>query len=115
MSAQSKSLTLKPANQVHHLPFSQPISIRSILIKSSYLLLNDLHNLYFPPNVIRMIKLRTTEHVAHRRQKCMQSLVGKHEVKEPLGRPRHKQKENIKKCSPRNRKGKCELDLSSSG
>jgi hypothetical protein len=36
----------------------------------------------------------------------MQSLVGKPEVKEPLGRPRHKQEDNIKKLIFKKQQGK---------
>jgi hypothetical protein len=61
---------------------------------------NELQNFYYPPNIFRVIKWRDTrgaEHVA-----CMvkrhanKMLVGKHEGKRPLGRPRCRSEDNIK-------------------
>jgi hypothetical protein len=51
------------------------------------------HNLYFPPNIIRMIKsrkMRRTGHVARmgENKTAYRILVGKPEGMRPLGRPR---------------------------
>jgi hypothetical protein len=55
----------------------------------------ELHNLYAPPNVIRVIKsrrMRWVEHVAHigNIKNAYNILVGKLEGKRPLGRPRRR-------------------------
>jgi hypothetical protein len=55
----------------------------------------ELHNLYCPPNIIRMIKsrmMRWTGHVARMGEKmnAYRILVGKPEGKRPLGRTRHR-------------------------
>jgi hypothetical protein len=62
---------------------------------------DELHNLYSSPNIVRVIKsrrMRCAGHVA-----CMgegrgvyKVLVGRPEGKRPLGRPRHRWKDNIK-------------------
>jgi hypothetical protein len=57
----------------------------------------ELHNLHFSPNVIRMIKSRRmiwAGHVARMGEKRI--LVGKPEGKTPLGRQRHGWVDNIK-------------------
>jgi hypothetical protein len=61
----------------------------------------ELHNLYFPSDIIRIFKLRRmrwAEHVS-----CLGEmrnvyiiLVGKPEGKRPLGRPRHRWEDNFK-------------------
>jgi hypothetical protein len=61
----------------------------------------ELHNLYSSSNIIRMIKsrrMRRAGHVARIRKKrnAYRILVGKPEVKRPLGRPRRRWVENIK-------------------
>jgi hypothetical protein len=51
----------------------------------------ELHNLYFSPNIIRMIKsrrMRWAGHVARMGRTAYRILVGKSEGKRPLGRPR---------------------------
>jgi hypothetical protein len=61
----------------------------------------ELHNLYFVPSIIRMIKsgrLKWTEHLTrmgHRRN-AYRAFVGKPEGKRPLGRPRCRWVDNIK-------------------
>jgi hypothetical protein len=61
----------------------------------------EVHNLYFSPNIIRMIKswtMRWAGHVARRGEtrNAYRILVGKPEGKRPLGRPRHRWVDNIK-------------------
>jgi hypothetical protein len=61
----------------------------------------ELHNLYFSPSIIRMIKsrrMRWAGHVARmgETRNAYRILVGKPEGKRPLGRPRHRWVDNIK-------------------
>jgi hypothetical protein len=61
----------------------------------------ELHNLYYSPNIIRMIKTRRVRcagHVARKGEKryACRTLVGKPEGKRPLGRPRCRWVDNIK-------------------
>jgi hypothetical protein len=61
----------------------------------------ELHNLYFSPNVIRIIKSRRMSWVGHvarmgEKRNVYRLLVGKPEGKRPLGRPRHSWIDNIK-------------------
>jgi hypothetical protein len=61
----------------------------------------ELHNLYFSPSIIRIIKsrrMRWTGHVAQMGEKrnMYRLLVGKPEGKRPLGRPRRRWTDNIK-------------------
>jgi hypothetical protein len=61
----------------------------------------ELHNLYFSPSIIRIIKsrrLRWAGHVARMGDKrnVYMLLVGKPEGKRPLGRPRRRWIDNIK-------------------
>jgi hypothetical protein len=61
----------------------------------------ELHNLYSSSSIIRMIKsirMRWAGHVARMGEKsnAYRILVGKSEVKRPLGRPRHRWVDNIK-------------------
>jgi hypothetical protein len=61
----------------------------------------ELHNLYFSPNIIRMMKsrrMRWAGHVAQMGEKrnAYRILVGKPEGKRPLGRPRRMWMDNIK-------------------
>jgi hypothetical protein len=61
----------------------------------------ELHDLYFSPNIVRVMKsstLRWAGHVARlgeERDVC-RDLVGKSDGKEPLGRPRHRWEDNIR-------------------
>jgi hypothetical protein len=60
----------------------------------------ELHNLYLSPDVIRHIKsrqMRWAGHVAHMKEeiKLFKVLVGKHEGKRPLGRPRRRWQDGI--------------------
>jgi hypothetical protein len=62
---------------------------------------DELHNLYSPPNIVRVIKLRRMRWVGH--VACMgkgrgvyRVLVGRSEGKRPLGRPRCRWEDNIK-------------------
>jgi hypothetical protein len=62
----------------------------------------ELHNLYSSPSIIRIIKLRRMRwvgHVARMREKrnVYRLLVGKPEGRRPLGRPRRRWIDNIKK------------------
>jgi hypothetical protein len=61
----------------------------------------ELHNLYFSPSIIRMIKsgrMRWAGHVARMglKRNSYRILVRKLEGKRPLGRPRRRWKDNIK-------------------
>jgi hypothetical protein len=61
----------------------------------------ELHNLYSSPSIIRIIKsmmIRWEGHVARiwGNRNAYGILVGKHEVKRPLGRPRRRWVDNIK-------------------
>jgi hypothetical protein len=60
----------------------------------------ELHNLYFSPNIIRVIKsswMRWAGHVARMREKrnAYRILLGKPEGRRPLGRPRRRWVDNI--------------------
>ena len=60
-----------------------------------------LHALYSSPNIIRNLKLRRliwAGHVARMEESrnAYRVLVGEHEGKRPLGRPRHRWEDNIK-------------------
>jgi hypothetical protein len=62
----------------------------------------ELHDLYFSPNIVRVIKskrMRWAGHVAWivEERGVYRSLVGKPEGKRPLGRPRRRWEDNIKK------------------
>jgi hypothetical protein len=62
---------------------------------------DELHDLYSSPSIIRIIKLkriRRTEHVARLREKINANrlLVGEPEGKTPLGRPRRRWVDRIK-------------------
>jgi hypothetical protein len=61
----------------------------------------ELHDLYFSPNIIRIIKwrrMRLAGHVARMGEKrnAYRLLVGKPEGKRPLGRARHRWVDNIR-------------------
>jgi hypothetical protein len=59
----------------------------------------ELHNLYFSPNIIRMIKsrrMRWAGHVARMGRSTYRILVGKPEGKRPLGRQRRRWVDSIK-------------------
>jgi hypothetical protein len=61
----------------------------------------ELHNFYSSPNIIRMImsrRMRWTWHVVQmgKKMKAYRILVGKSEVKGPLGRPRLRWVYNVK-------------------
>jgi len=60
----------------------------------------ELNDLYFPPNIVRVIKskrMRWAGHVAHMGEESgvYRVLVGKPGGKRPLGRPRHTWVDNI--------------------
>jgi hypothetical protein len=62
---------------------------------------NDFNYLYCSPNIFRVNKsrrIRWAKHAAHmwERRGVYRVLVGKPEGKRPLGRPRHRWKDNIK-------------------
>jgi hypothetical protein len=62
---------------------------------------DELHDLYFSPNVVRVIKSRRMRWVGHvalmgEGRGVYKVLVGKPEGKRPLGRPRHTWEDNIK-------------------
>jgi hypothetical protein len=66
-----------------------------------YNVIEELHNFYSSPNIIRMIKsrrMRWAGHVARMGEKrnAYKILVGKPEGKRPVGRPRSKWVDNIK-------------------
>jgi hypothetical protein len=56
----------------------------------------QLHNLYSPPSIIRMIKSRKMRWAGHVTRMECKILVGKPEEKRPLGRPRHRWVDSIK-------------------
>jgi hypothetical protein len=61
----------------------------------------ELHDLYFSPNIVRVIKsrrMRWAGHVARmgRRWIVYRVLVGKPEGKRPMGRPRRRWEDNIR-------------------
>jgi hypothetical protein len=61
-------------------------------------IMEELNYLYSSPNIVRVIKLvRWAWHVAHMgdRRGIYRVLVGKHEGKRPLVRPRHRWEDNI--------------------
>jgi hypothetical protein len=60
-----------------------------------------LHNLNSSPSIIRMSKLRRIRLAAHvarmgEKRNAYRILVGKPEIKRPLGRPRYRWEDNIK-------------------
>jgi hypothetical protein len=62
----------------------------------------ELHNLYSSPSIIRIIRLRRMRWVGHvarmgEKRNVYMLLVGKPEGKRPLGRPRHKWIDSIKR------------------
>jgi hypothetical protein len=62
---------------------------------------DELHSLYFSPNIVRVIKsrrMRWVGHVAHMGEGrgVYRVLVGRPEEKRPLGRPRRRWEDNIK-------------------
>jgi hypothetical protein len=62
---------------------------------------DELHSLYFSPNMVRVIKsrrMRWAEHVAcvGEGRGVYRVLVGRPEGKRPLGRPRRRREDNIK-------------------
>jgi hypothetical protein len=61
----------------------------------------ELHNLYYSPSIIRMMKSKRKKwawHVARMgRRNTYTVLVGKPEGSRPLGRPRSRRVDNIKK------------------
>jgi hypothetical protein len=56
----------------------------------------ELHNLYFSQNTIRMIQSRRMRWTNGEKRKEYRILVGKPEGKGPLGRPRHRWTDNVK-------------------
>jgi hypothetical protein len=77
------------------------ITSSNIVTVSLYSEKKYLHNLYSLPSTIRMIKSRRMEWTNHVARKVVKRnkyriLVGKSEVKRPLGRPRSRWVDNIK-------------------
>jgi len=61
----------------------------------------ELNDVYFSPNIVRVIKsrrMRWAGHIARmgKSRGVFRVLVGKPEGKRPLGRPRHRWEDNIK-------------------
>jgi len=59
----------------------------------------ELHDLYFSPNVMWVVKFRRTGLAGHMtnmggEERCIQCLFGKPEGKRPLGKPRHRWEDN---------------------
>jgi hypothetical protein len=95
MSTFSKLCPLQLENTVRNV-----IGTRKLVITASKLLIEELHNLYSSPSIIRMIKSRRikwTGHVARitAKRNGYMILVGKPEGKKPLGRPRNRKVGNI--------------------
>jgi hypothetical protein len=62
---------------------------------------DELHSLYSSPNIVRVIKSRRMRGVGHvarmgEGRGVYRVLVGRPEVKKPLGRPRRRWEDNIK-------------------
>jgi hypothetical protein len=62
---------------------------------------DELHNLYYSPNIVRMIKSRTMRWAGHvarmgEGRGVYRILVRRPEGKRPLGRPRRRWEDNIK-------------------
>jgi len=62
----------------------------------------ELNDLYFSPNTVRVIKARRMSWAGHvarigERRSIYRVLVGKREGKRPLGRPRRRWEDNIKR------------------
>jgi hypothetical protein len=75
----------------------------------------ELHDLYFSPSIIRIMKFRRMRSMGHvarmgKKRNAYRLLVGKPEEKRPLGRPRRRWVDNI-----RDRLERCGLDWSGSG
>jgi hypothetical protein len=66
----------------------------------------ELHNLYSSPSIIRMIKSRRMRWAGHiagivTKRNAYKTLAGKPERKRPLGRPRRRWENNIKRVLER--------------
>jgi hypothetical protein len=62
----------------------------------------ELHNLYTLPNIIMVVKSRRLKLAVHvermrKNRNAYNVLVGRPEGKRPLGRPRHRRKDNIRR------------------
>jgi hypothetical protein len=60
---------------------------------------DEINDLYCWSNIIRVIKLNGMDEAFRTyggEERCIQSLVGKHEGKRPFGRPKLRLKDNIK-------------------
>jgi hypothetical protein len=77
---------------------------------------DELHSLYSSPNIVRVIKsrrMRWAGHVARMGTDAYTVLVGRPEGKRPLGRPRRRWEDNIKRTL--GRMGAMGLRIGSSG
>jgi hypothetical protein len=75
----------------------------------------ELNDLYCSPNIVLVIKarrMRWTGHVAHmgKERGVYRVLVGKPEIKRPLGRPRHRWKDNVKMDLQEVERRRCGVD-----
>jgi hypothetical protein len=80
----------------------ETVKLRKASFRRASKLHNDeLHSLYSPPNIVRVIKSRRLRWVGHvarmgERRGVYRVLVGRPEGKRPLGRPRRRWEDNIK-------------------
>jgi hypothetical protein len=75
--------------------------LSNVIISGWRKLLEELHGLYSSPSIVRVIKARRMRWAGHvvrmgEVRGAYNILVGRHEGRRPLGRPRHRWEDNIK-------------------